>query len=53
MLDKESEGAATGVSFEQMEKEYRANKDLVVNLLIDNCLEVDCEIPRVVKGQFE
>ena len=36
-----------------MESEYEANKERVVAMLIENCMKVDMEIPRVVKGKFD
>ena len=33
--------------------EYEENKEKVIELLIRNINNVDCEIPRVVKGIFE
>ena len=36
-----------------MMAEFDENKDKVVNMLIENVMKVDCEIPRVVKGDYE
>ena len=36
----------------QIENEFEANKQSVVELLIRNCMQVDTSIPRVVKGKF-
>ena len=38
---------------EALEKQFEANKDKVVNMLIDQALHVDVSIPRVVQGKFE
>ena len=35
-----------------LENEFKANRDKVVNLLIDSVLKVDMTIPRVVQGKF-
>ena len=36
-----------------IEDDFQANKDEVVEMLINNVLNVDVSIPRVVKGDFE
>ena len=41
-----------GPSIETLQAEARANRQAAVNILIEACLEVDCEIPRVLKGKF-
>ena len=43
---------SAGVSFEQLEAQYHENKARVVDILIENTMNVDIEIPKVVKGQF-
>lgn len=48
--------AASGERDDQMqviEGEFHANKQTVVEMLIDNCMYVDTSIPRVVCGKFE
>ena len=35
-----------------LNKEFEANKDPVVDMLIEHVMQVDCSIPRVVKGKF-
>ena len=35
-----------------LEGEFGANRERVVEMLIDNVLQVDCSIPRVVRGKF-
>jgi hypothetical protein len=37
---------------ETIERDYAANKDLVIDLLVSNVLSVNIEIPKVVKGTF-
>lgn len=54
----ETEGANDGskqenqVDMEQIQKDYTKNRDLVVDLLVQNVLTVNIEIPKVVKGTF-
>ena len=45
--------AAANVEIEEIKRQYEANKDRVIKLLIDNITKVDLEIPSVVKGVFE
>ena len=35
-----------------LEREFKSNREAVVNLLIDSVLKVDMTIPRVVQGKF-
>ena len=44
---------ASAKSFQAIQKDYAANKDAVVEMLIKNIMNVNIEIPRVVKGNFE
>ena len=37
----------------QLEREYNENKEEVIGILVAQCMRVDMEIPRVVKGNFE
>ena len=37
---------------EKLEKDYEENRDAVVKMLIANVMNVNIEIPRVVKGDF-
>ena len=37
----------------QIESEFESNKQSVIELLIENCMNVDTSIPRVVCGKFE
>ena len=34
-------------------QDYEANKDEVINMLIANVMNVNIEIPKVVRGDFE
>ena len=36
-----------------IEKDFKANKSAVIEMLIANVLNVNVEVPRVVKGNFE
>ncbi len=38
---------------EFIKAQYQANKEKVIKLLIENIINVDLEIPSVVKGVFE
>ena len=33
--------------------EFEQNKDQVIDMLIQRCMEVDVSIPRVVRGDYE
>ena len=37
----------------QIDNDYETNKMAVVDMLIKNVMTVNCEIPRVIKGDFE
>ena len=36
-----------------IDKDFKANKDAVIKMLIGNVLNVNVEVPRVVKGNFD
>ena len=36
-----------------IEKDFKANKGAVIEMLIANVLNVNVEVPRVVKGNFD
>ena len=36
----------------QAQDDFYNNKDKVIQLLIKSIVQVDCEIPRVLKGDF-
>ena len=40
-------------TFAIIEKDFKANKDAVIKMLIGNVLNVNVEVPRVVKGNFD
>ena len=53
VLDAESKNQGTdGVDMSILEREFKSNREAVVNLLIDSVLKVDMTIPRVVQGKF-
>ena len=37
---------------DQIHSDYKENKDDVIKMLISNVMNVNIEIPRVVKGDF-
>ena len=39
--------------FAIIDKDFKANKDKVISMLIGNVLSVNVEVPRVVKGNFD
>ena len=39
--------------FAIIDKDFKANKDNVIQMLIGNVLNVNVEVPRVVKGNFD
>ena len=36
-----------------IESEFAQNKQSAIEMLINNCMNVDTSIPRVVRGKFE
>ena len=36
-----------------IEKDFKGNKNAVIEMLIANVLNVNVEVPRVVKGNFD
>ena len=41
------------MNLEALSREFETNKERVIDMLVDNCMKVDIDIPRVVKGDFE
>lgn len=39
--------------YAQLDADYNANKDAVIEMLIKNVMSVNIEIPKVVRGDFE
>ena len=37
----------------QIHREFDSNKDAVIDMLLQRCMEVDVSIPRVVRGDYE
>ena len=48
----DNQGTSDGVDMSTLEREFEANREKVVNMLIDNVMQVDVSIPRVVQGKF-
>ena len=53
MMEQESAGQGDATSMRVIEGEFERNKQAVIELLINNCMNVDISIPRVVIGKFE
>ena len=49
---KGADNHQSSVTMETIERDYAANKELVIDLLVSNVLSVNIEIPKVVKGTF-
>ena len=45
--------AETEEEIARIQSEYEENKDTVIDYLIDSVMQVDLEIPKVVRGDFE
>ena len=53
MMEQETGGQGDGNTMRVIEGEFERNKQAVIELLIENCMNVDISIPRVVIGKFE
>ena len=53
MIEAEAAKAGVATDFNILQKEFEVNSDKVIDLLIENCMNVDISIPRVVRGNFE
>ena len=53
MRTDEMQGQGSDDQMSQIESEFNTNQQKVVEMLIDNCMNVDTSIPRVVCGKFE
>ena len=53
MIDAEAAKNTVEMDFSIIEREFEDNKHKVIDLLIDNVINVDISIPRVVRGNFE
>ena len=51
-IEMDNQGTSDGVDMSTLEREFEANREKVVNMLIDNVMQVDVSIPRVVQGKF-
>ena len=52
-MDAENQKQGGGVEMSQLQAEFDANKEKVIDLLVDTVINVDISIPRVVCGNFE
>ena len=43
---------SVGMSVEEAETDFGRNKNKVIDLLIQSVLNVDCSIPRTLRGDF-
>ena len=50
--DAENQVKDGGSSLAQIEADFEGNKEEVIQMLIQNVMNVDIEIPKVVKGDF-
>ena len=53
MDDQEEIEAETAREVEEIKKDYETNKDNVIDYLINNVMDVNLDIPKVVRGDFE
>jgi len=51
--EQQSVNASEQVSMESIHKDFLKNKDPVIEMLIKNVINVNVDIPRVVKGDFD
>lgn len=51
-VDAANQKADGGSSLEQIEADFEGNKEAVIQMLIQNVMNVDIEIPKTVKGEF-
>jgi hypothetical protein len=51
--EQQSANASEQVSMESIHKDFLNNKDPVIEMLIKNVINVNVDIPRVVKGDFD
>ena len=47
------EAQKSAQAFNAIQNDYQVNKEEVIKMLIGNIVNVNIEIPRVVKGDFE
>ena len=52
-MDAEFERKGNLSDTSQIRREFDMNKDGVIDMLIQRCMEVDVSIPRVVRGDYE
>ena len=52
-IDRSEKTASGAINIEQLKADYENNKESVIDFLVANCMKVDIEVPRVVKGDFD
>ena len=52
-IEAETLGQSSAVTLEEINRDYAQNRESVIDMLVDKCMTVDKEIPRVVRGNFE
>ena len=53
MGDQEEIEAETMEEIQSIQQDFKAHKNDVINFLVERTLDVNLEIPRVVKGNFD
>ena len=53
MASEDSGNKNTDETDQQIKEDFNANKDAVMKMLLQNVINVNIEVPRVVKGDFE
>ena len=53
MIEQEHAREGDVNSMDVLNVEFEQNKATVIDLLIENCMNVDISIPRVVRGKFD
>ena len=52
-IERSEKNASGAIDIEQLKADYEANRESVVDFLVEHCMKVDIEVPRVVKGDFD
>ena len=52
MIEQEHAREGDVNSMTVLNQEFEQNKLVVIDMLIENCMNVDISIPRVVRGKF-
>lgn len=55
MAAEDSNGGAASIEKNAaiIKKDFEANKDAVMQMLLQNVIKVNIEVPKVIKGDFE